>query len=145
MSLDANGRTPIVRAAIADQAAAVEFLVKEGVPVDTRDELHGRTALIEAAYVGAVNSAASLIEAGADVDARDNRGKSAIWYASTPESYSPAGGPALLELLASKGADLENADDMGMTPLAWVQASFGRSEGIYREIEAVLLELGARP
>lgn len=140
---DGNQRTALARAAIANQTALLAMLIEHGAAVDGRDELFERTALIEAAYVGAVDSATYLLSAGADIDARDNRGKSAIWYASTPESYSPAGGPALLQLLARHGADLEAADNTGMTPLAWARAGTGRAE-TYREIAEVLVELGAQ-
>ena len=143
-AVDANHRTALARAAIADQVEILDLLLKHGAPVDGRDKLLERTALIEAANVGAVDSVRFLLRSGANVDGQDDSGKSAVWYALL--SYSRAEGPALLQLLVREGADIEAADETGMTPLAWVRARDGTTgtNEVYREMETVLVELGAR-
>ncbi|WP_428644152.1 ankyrin repeat domain-containing protein [Roseibium sp.] len=142
-ALDGNGRSVLARAAIAGQVGILRLLLEQGARIEARLPLSGRTALIEAAYTGQLEAAKFLVEMGAEVNARDNRGKSALWYASTPESYSPAGGPGLLRLLVENGADLEAGDDTGTTPLAWARKSYGRSR-TYRDIADELVRLGAQ-
>jgi ankyrin repeat protein len=139
---DGLDRRPLSRAAAAGNTEVVAFLLDHGAEIDGRNGIYHRTALIEAAYLGRLDSARLLLQRGADINARDDRGKSALWYAATPESYSPAGGPQLLEFLAKNGADLEAADNTGTTPLAWAKKSSGRNE-TYREIAKVLVRLGA--
>ncbi len=92
--------------------------------------------------MGCLGCVKLLVQGGAAIDAQDERGKTALWYAATPESYSPAGGSQLLEFLAKSGADLELADNTGTTPLAWARKSPGRAE-TYREIAEDLVRLGA--
>lgn len=140
---DGLDRRPLGRAAAAGQTEAVEALLNSGAGIEARGGQSHRTPLIEAAYNGRLDVARFLVQRGADVNARDDRGKSALWMASTPESYVPAGGPQLIEFLAENGADVEAADNTGMTPLAWAKISTGRAE-TYKEIAEVLIALGAR-
>jgi len=140
---DGLDRRPLGRAAAAGQTEAVEVLLNSGAGIEARGGHSQRTPLIEAAYNGRLDVARFLVQRGADVNARDDRGKSALWMASTPESYVPAGGPQLIEFLAENGADVEAADNTGMTPLAWAKTSTGRAE-TYKDIAEVLIALGAR-
>jgi len=57
-------------------------------------------------------------------------------------SLVAAAGPQLIEFLAENSADLEAADNTGMTPLAWARDTTGRSE-THRGIAKVLIDLGA--
>lgn len=141
-STDDLGRRPLCRAA-ARHPEAVEILLDSGAEIDAREEVLHRTPLIVAAYSGCLGCARYLVRRGGDINARDDRGKTALWYAATPESYSPVGGPQLIEFLANSGADLEVTDKTGMTPLAWARNSSGRSE-TYREIAEILIDLGAK-
>lgn len=140
---DGLGRQPLSRAAAAGHAKAVERLLFYGAEIDARNGVSYRTPLIEAAYEGHLDSVKILVQRGADINIRADNGKTALWYAATESSYRPAGGPQLIEFLAEKGANLEEADNTGMTPLAWARVSAARSE-IYKEIAEVLIDLGAK-
>ena len=141
-STDGLGRRPLCRAA-AVQPEAVEVLLDSGAEIEAREEVLQRTPLIIAAYNGCLGCAKHLLRRGAEINVRDERGRTALWYAATPESMSPVGGPQLIELLFENGADPGIADKTGMTPLAWARNSFSRAE-TYREIAEILVDLGAR-
>lgn len=140
-STDDLGRLPLSRAAAA-HPEAVEVLLDSGAEIEAREAVVQRTPLIVAAYNGCLGCARLLVRRGAQINARDDLGRTAIWYAATPESVSPVGGPQLIEFLVENGADLEIADKSGMTPLAWARNSFGRADS-YREIAEILIDLGA--
>ena len=142
-STDDLGRRPLTRAA-AKHPEAVEILLDSGAEIDGREEEHHRTPLIVAAYKGCLGCARYLVRRGADINARDDLGKTALWYAATPYSYSPVGGPQLIEFLANSGADLEVKDKTGMTPLAWARNNGTGMDETFREIAEILIDLGAK-
>jgi uncharacterized protein len=69
----------------------------------------GLVPLVEAAGLDSPDYVAALLEKGARPNAKSEYGRTAAHYAAVP---------AILELLAAKGADLNQRDDLGMTPLA---------------------------
>lgn len=86
---DADGETPLMKAANRGKLRAVDTLIKAGANVNAKDE-DGTTALMEAADNGHNDVVLRLIEAGADVNARDHEGETALSKAIEDKHNSTA-------------------------------------------------------
>jgi ankyrin repeat protein len=112
---DANGQTPLHRAASEGHPAAGRFLLARGARVDVRDA-QGQTPLHLAAGEGHVELIELLAEAGAPLDARDRAGRTPLHAACR------AGQASSVEPLLDAGAAPLARDEAGMTALhhaAW--------------------------
>lgn len=97
---------------------------------------YGGTALIPASERGHLETVRTLIDAGVDIDHVNKLG----WTALLEAIILGDGGERhqrIVELLVKAGANVNLADNDGMTPLQHARASG------YREIEATLLAAGA--
>ena len=121
---------PLLCAAAADDAAAVEELLKQGVDLGVRDPL-GRTALHIAAELCRPNAAKTLLAHGADPNARDERGRTPLHRAADEGCADVA------ELLLDYGADPNVVDRSGWTPLHLVD--------IHVDLLEILVSRGAYP
>ena len=92
----------------------------------------GLTPLMYAAAFGSREAMTVLLEKGAAVNAKDPRQGTAMHYA--------AWDPARVEMLAAKGAAVDEATKLGRTPLLIAGSSPGGAAAM-----AVLLRLGAKP
>lgn len=137
-----GGFTPLMRAAVRDDAAMVRLLIDGGADLDAVSANGGLTLLHIAAIADAAQAVVVLIEAGADLDASSISGRRAIDHAAA------AGSVEALRALAEAGVDLDAPSgafvqlpgyptDAGPTPLA-TAARAGHADAV-----AVLLELGA--
>merc|ERR1712100_920248 len=70
---DGSGRTPLIRAAGAGNAAYITALLETGADKDMCDQ-QGRSALHHAASGNHIDSLALLLQAGFDMDAKDQEG-----------------------------------------------------------------------
>jgi uncharacterized protein len=119
------GTTPLIRAAKAGDAAAVQLLLAHGARIDLPNSM-GITALMAAAGVGSttvdtrgrfrnepqcVDAATLLVKAGADVNATRDNGQTALHGAAL------WGLNDIVRFLAQHGANLEVADHDGVKPL----------------------------
>jgi ankyrin repeat protein len=120
---------PLLCAAAADDATAVEELLKQGADPGVRDPL-GRTALHIAAELCRTNAAKALLTHGADPNARDAEDNTPLHRAVAGDCVEVA------ELLLNYGADPNAADRRGQTPL-WYGSNVDVSE--------LLLSRGADP
>ncbi|AKT34475.1 Ankyrin repeat [Pyrobaculum sp. WP30] len=125
---------PFLCAAAADDAVAVEELLKQGADLGVRDPL-GRTALHIAAELCRTNAAKTLLAHGADPNARDAEGNTPLHRAVA------VGCVEVAELLLSRGADPNIRDKDGYTPLLILAG--GLRESV--DLVAVLLDHGADP
>lgn len=126
----------------------VKLLLDLGVNQHARDNL-GRTALIHLAmsdlgwasgsyhYYGEPNTPAfnEFIRRGADAKISDALGRNALHYLSYRITA-----PRSIALLATHGADINQADKNGVTPLMFAAANQGGEEVVQQ-----LLDLGADP
>ena len=107
----AEGQTALHSAAAAGHTGFVQFLLEQGVPVDSRSTSN-TTPLQEAVRNGQLGAAAVLLEAGAKPDAEAALGNTALHFAvTTPHRRE------LINLLLEKQANPSIKDDYGETPL----------------------------
>ena len=78
---DANGITPIHRAAAGNHVEVIEFLLANHADPNALDR-YGDSPLKRASYDGYVDSANVLISAGADVNRADSLGKTPLHHAA---------------------------------------------------------------
>jgi len=123
--------TPLMMAAAKGNPGMIELLILKGGDVTLRNDI-GQTALMVAAQAGHKPVVQALIVAGSDLRALDDEQRNAI-------SWSVAKGdfPETVSLLAVSGADYDNTDSHGFTPLMRA-ALMG-----FDEAAAVLLTVGA--
>jgi len=156
-----QGATPLVLAAEVNNFEAVKALLDAGADPLTPTE-HGTTALMLASGGGtdvqrmrspeeramAVETAKLLIERGSNVSAVGQYG----WTALHAAAYQ--GLNDVIELLASKGAKVDEMDTFGQTPLSISLSVLTRDIGARRlqiprryrkDVADLLLKLGATP
>jgi ankyrin repeat protein len=153
--------TYLINAATRGDVDTVKFLLEHGADPNIAAVYSGRTALLAAAAYGYAAVVDLLLVHGADVAAIDrNDAQSAIAYATAKVrppivrsllaagakgsfrrlGLSVDGGAAAREvvrLLVEHGADINELDDWGRTPLMWA-AQYADAETI-----ALMIELGA--
>ena len=95
---DLDGATPLMRAASADNSAAIKILLKHGADPNLSTD-DGWSPLHVAALRGAVHAAQALVDGGARVDAEDSYGWTALALASQHRS------PEIVRLLLAAGSD----------------------------------------
>lgn len=111
-AVDAEGRTRLHYAALADDVDVVNALLCEGANPNVRDRL-GFTPLHFAAQQGAVAVAEILLAAGADVDPANSYGNTPLFTAVV----NSRGHGELIELLRHHGADPRHSNNAGQTPV----------------------------
>jgi len=175
---DRTGETPLHLAARSGSAAITALLLARGVSVDALEPAYLQTPLMIAARSGAAAVAELLLAAGADVNERAKAGavpqfrlpasnagskgvgivrggwpergeRAPVAGAKTPLLFATRSGHlALTTLLVDAGADLEQPDENGVTPLlnAVLNASIeslGRREADHVAVARFLVERGA--
>ena len=143
-----SGQTALMWAAAGNHAAVVRTLVDAGAAIDARSSGEF-TPLLFAARAGGLETARLLVAAGADVHAATAAGLGPLLVAAasldaiTGSDYrlvaEPSGHEALGIFLLDHGADLNQADQFGMTPLHYAV------EMAKPALRQALLEHGANP
>jgi len=146
----ASGITPLAAAVNARRDGVVELLLARGVAADQR--LPGdTTALMIAAALGYPDIAELLVAAGAQVTAEDAHGHTAL-HAATQYCFASSDSlraRRLLDIVISKGADVNKPDRDGSTPLLMLVGAHVRP-GVTADathlgaLLPVLLDAGAR-
>jgi uncharacterized protein len=159
--LQFEGATPLALAAEVNNLEAIKALVAGGADANIPTTM-GTTPLMLAAGAGtdvqrarsieerglAVETARYLLEHGADVNAVGEFG----WTPLHAASYQGLTG--VIELLVSKGANLEAKDKLGQTPLSIALSVLTKEAGARRlqiprryrgDVAQLLLKLGATP
>lgn len=177
-TMDAAGETPLMQAARSGSPGIVQALLDEGVEVDAREPHYQQTALTVGIRSGSPEVVALLLDAGADVNVQTpagdvprfrlpsevaaSKGVGVNWGGYPPHgARNPIGGgktPLLFatrqgdleisRLLVEAGANLEQGDPNGVTPLlnAILNASVAARPGNstqHIEVAHYLIEQGA--
>jgi ankyrin repeat protein len=137
-------KTPLMNAAVAANVEAVRLLLDRGADFEAREEGHEDTPLIAASFRGHLDIVKLLIANGADIQATNREGRTAFRVAATPASYGRVGGAALLEYLASQGADVNARDDTGFSALDFAEYRATEAEFIWAGIIKTVRRLGLR-
>jgi len=175
---DRTGESPLIMATRAGSAEIIALLLERGVDVDAREPAYNQNALMVAARSGAADVASLLLSHGADVNAKSKGGavpdfrlpasnagskgigivrggwpeqgeRAPVAGAKTPLLYATrAGDLEQTKMLVEAGADLENADENGLTPLlnAILNASVAnrdRQNDRHIAVAAYLIDKGA--
>lgn len=113
-----NGVTPLGAAVAARRDTLVSLLLQRKAAVDQRLP-NEATALMVAAAMGYPDVVETLLEAGADLAAVDARGRGALHAAAQFgfEHNDSLRARRLFDVLLKRGADINHADNEGMTPL----------------------------
>jgi ankyrin repeat protein len=113
-SHDEDGRTLLIHAVLADDAAAemVRFLLSSGAKADAHDVGQSWTALHFAARDQKEAIVRALLEAGTAVDPVDSFGNTPLWRA-----IMGGGSPVMVEMLLRAGADPQRQNASGVTPV----------------------------
>jgi uncharacterized protein len=144
----ANGDSAIIDAAREAQPDIVRLLLSKGAPANVRDpDRKNNTVLMEAASGSSVENVQLLIEAGADIQATNDEGQTAFMKAvRLDHRISPAQRLPIIELLLSKGSDINQKDKQGKTPLLLSVDQYMNESGGYKshpEVVKYLLDHGA--
>jgi ankyrin repeat protein len=107
---DGRGATPLMHAAAFGNFETLKALIDAGADVNARNQMDA-TALLWAA--GDPEKSRILIERGADVKAQSKQGRTPLMMAAMRPGDS-----AIVELILSKGADIQARDRFGATALS---------------------------
>src|SRR5579885_2301457 len=110
--VEAYGRTPLIYAAMNDNADIAQMLVSRGARLDLRDKL-GKTALHWAAERDSLKVMRVLLQAGATVDVQNQQGVTPLMLASV-NGHTDA-----VRLLLQYHADPRKNDYTGHDALSW--------------------------
>ena len=157
-----TGATPLLRAAKALDAAAIQVLLAKGADLKLANT-RGMTPLMAAAGLGSVDadtrgiyttedvqkrsieSLTLLLEAGGDINAKDSRGLTPLHEAAR------WGWNDVVTFLVAKGANLDAKDNRGLTP---VDSALGKAGGnsrggqridVHEDTAELLTKLKAAP
>jgi ankyrin repeat protein len=137
--LNHMGHSPLMAAVWGRCMAALEALVKAGVPLDTRS-VNGETALILAARDGKVGSVTLLLEHGAAPDLLDGKSETALMHAARNGRMLAA------EALLLGGADHTLRDSEGHTAVELaVHGGYADVARLLKRAERGELGRGAAP
>lgn len=118
---DADGLTPLMRAAARADAAAMSALLAVGADVNYQTEGTRLSALMCAAYFGHTAIVETLLGRGAKPDLKDAVGASAADWASTGSEAATS------DLLAKAGSQLNPFLNLGVMPFALMDKAAGKS------------------
>jgi ankyrin repeat protein len=110
---DKSNRTAIFHAVLADSKDMLAQLFKDSPDLNWKDN-KGWYPLHYAAQQYLIEIAELLIYAGADLEVKDDYGNTPLWRAT----FSSNGRGDMIKLLLTKGADPNNENSSGISPLA---------------------------
>ncbi len=117
---DADGITPLMRAAARGQLGELGGLLAKGTDVNARTTEQRVTALMFAAYFGHADAVKALLAKGARLDLKDAQGAAAVDWASL------GGHPELEKPLTGPGATLNPFLNTGQMPIWLMDKAAGK-------------------
>jgi ankyrin repeat protein len=137
-AVDEKGYNALMHAVILGMPAVAEFLVKEGIALETKGGAiaYGETALLMAAAKKRPDMVRLLLEAGADINAQNDHGHTSVAHAVDD--------PPTLAVLLERGADVNLPNNAGITPLMHVTLQMKSAGDTCKMLLARKPELEAR-
>jgi len=111
-SLDKDGRSVIFHAVLIGSEDITKYLLERGSNLDLKDK-KGWALLHYVAQNYLTEIAELLIDNGADIEIKDDYGNTPLWRAT----FASQGKGEMINLLLHKGANPDNANDSGISPL----------------------------
>lgn len=108
--------TPLQAAASGGNEDVINFLLDNGADIN-ESTARGWTPLFIAVRDGNLEAAKLLIFRKADLNAKTDLGATALTMALVPRVFSPGERLGLLEYMLKRGADVNAANEGGLTPL----------------------------
>jgi len=112
MTTDRAGREPLHYAAAENRVEDIVALIERGADPNARDR-QDFTPLHFAAQERAIGAATALLDAGCEIDPVDLFGNTPLFRAV----FSSRGHGDMIELLLSRGADMEHSNKAGQSPV----------------------------
>ncbi|MBX7055048.1 MAG: ankyrin repeat domain-containing protein [Pyrinomonadaceae bacterium] len=110
-----DGETVLIQAAQSDNnREIVELLLNAGVDVNAQTK-DGLTALMRFAWMGHLEAVRALLNAEANTKLKNKNGWTAFYFAC-----SHGNNREIVDLLLKHGADVNERDSEGRTPLMWI-------------------------
>ncbi|KAF5704914.1 ankyrin protein 3 [Fusarium mundagurra] len=140
---NASDRTPLMLAAGNTSIDEIEFLIRQGADVTTQDDFH-HTCLHEAMRWSEtpLEVVQFLLENGARADVCSKGGQTCLHALAIGDAVIHTTGD-LIQLVASRGADINHKDNAGHTPL-YLMTIHGTMEALSEFADQPGVELNAR-
>ncbi|MFG2915319.1 ankyrin repeat domain-containing protein [Kitasatospora sp. NPDC048298] len=135
---DAQGRTPLLRAALADRVAVARLLVEAGADVNAQDSRLNSPWLVTG-ITGSVPMLRALLPGGPDLTHRNRYGGVSVIPAAERGHVA-----YVRAVLAETAVDVDHVNDLGWTALLEA-VLLGDGGPAHQEIVEVLLAHGADP
>ncbi|MEU6477713.1 ankyrin repeat domain-containing protein [Streptomyces sp. NPDC047017] len=135
---DADGRTPLLRAALADHVAVARVLVAAGADVNARDDRQD-SPWLATGVTGSVAMMRALLPGGPDVTLTNRFGGVSVIPASERGHVA-----YVRAVLAETGIDVNHVNRLGWTALLEA-VILGDGGGTHQAVVEVLLAAGADP
>ncbi|MFJ9443719.1 ankyrin repeat domain-containing protein [Kitasatospora sp. NPDC101235] len=135
---DAEGRTPLLRAAFADRVAVARLLVEAGADVNAQDPQLNSPWLVTG-ITGSVPMLRALLPGGPDLTRRNRYGGVSVIPAAERGHVA-----YVRAVLAETAIDVDHVNDLGWTALLEA-VLLGDGGPAHREIVDILLAHGADP
>ena len=120
----------LVAAAIFHRLSCLNYLLNNGVPVESQSSISGYTALVAAAENGEMDCVKLLIQRGANVNTPDAHGYTPLMMAAY-ERRLP-----VVQFLLAHGAEVSSKDKESRSVLTWAHTR-GGSRGSVQEEESI--------
>jgi ankyrin repeat protein len=117
---DGDGRTALINSVCENQSEFVKWLLDNGADVNVQDR-NGYSALHFVAQERLFAIGKLLLEKNADLELRDKYGNTPLWTAVMNSKQDLS----IIKLFLDKGANLQNINNAGKTPMQMINAIYG--------------------
>lgn len=114
---DKDGRSPLFYSLLLDNTGLLKRLIQAGADINQQDK-QGWTTLHHAIQRNNLPAVEILLQSGVDLEIKDRYGNTPLWRAV----FSSEGKGDIIKLLLNFGADSNNKNDSGTSPIELARA-----------------------